>query len=220
VGLPARGKSFIARKLVNYLTWRGNQCRIFNVGKYRRGLVMDSTSTSTTISDTKTRNTNANTSSSSSSLLLPTEQQSSQSQPQPQSSPQNQQNADFFDESNHEATKLRQQAAQLALHETLEWLQGEDYSATGSSTGHESFSSDELTLEDHMPSHSSAAGGGHHQSSHRYVIQKERKKERKNAILCFNTIQCIQTNEVMNRVSHVLFPSLQLETTISPHCYF
>jgi len=26
----------VARKLLNYLTWRGNKCKIFNVGKYRR----------------------------------------------------------------------------------------------------------------------------------------------------------------------------------------
>ena len=36
VGLPARGKSFIARKLENFFLWRANQCKIFNVGKYRR----------------------------------------------------------------------------------------------------------------------------------------------------------------------------------------
>lgn len=36
VGLPGRGKSFIARKLQNFLNWRGNDCRVFNVGKYRR----------------------------------------------------------------------------------------------------------------------------------------------------------------------------------------
>jgi len=36
VGLPGRGKSFIARKLDSYLTWRGNRVRVFNVGQYRR----------------------------------------------------------------------------------------------------------------------------------------------------------------------------------------
>lgn len=36
VGLPGRGKSFIARKLQNFVTWRGSECRVFNVGKYRR----------------------------------------------------------------------------------------------------------------------------------------------------------------------------------------
>lgn len=36
VGLPARGKSFVARKLLNYLNWSGSHCKIFNVGRYRR----------------------------------------------------------------------------------------------------------------------------------------------------------------------------------------
>ncbi|GMH95925.1 hypothetical protein TrVE_jg11884 [Triparma verrucosa] len=36
VGLPGRGKSFIGRKLANYLNWKGHRCKVFNVGKYRR----------------------------------------------------------------------------------------------------------------------------------------------------------------------------------------
>lgn len=36
VGLPARGKSFVARKLLNFLEWHGCLCKIFNVGRYRR----------------------------------------------------------------------------------------------------------------------------------------------------------------------------------------
>ncbi len=39
VGLPARGKSYIARKLARYLRWRGQDTRVFNVGMYRRELV-------------------------------------------------------------------------------------------------------------------------------------------------------------------------------------
>lgn len=36
VGLPARGKTHIARKVARYLTWVGVSCRVFNVGQYRR----------------------------------------------------------------------------------------------------------------------------------------------------------------------------------------
>lgn len=36
VGLPARGKSFVARKLINFLEWNGIDTKIFNVGRYRR----------------------------------------------------------------------------------------------------------------------------------------------------------------------------------------
>ena len=36
VGLPARGKTFISRSIVKFLNERGFECRIFNVGEYRR----------------------------------------------------------------------------------------------------------------------------------------------------------------------------------------
>ena len=36
VGLPARGKSLIAGKIVRYLKWLSVTARIFNVGSYRR----------------------------------------------------------------------------------------------------------------------------------------------------------------------------------------
>jgi len=36
VGLPARGKTFIARKVGRYLSWLGFKTRVFNVGTYRR----------------------------------------------------------------------------------------------------------------------------------------------------------------------------------------
>jgi len=36
VGLPARGKSFISRKVCRFLEWRGFATRVFNVGMYRR----------------------------------------------------------------------------------------------------------------------------------------------------------------------------------------
>jgi broad specificity phosphatase PhoE/predicted kinase len=36
VGLPARGKTFIARKIARYLAWSGRRTKVFNVGSYRR----------------------------------------------------------------------------------------------------------------------------------------------------------------------------------------
>lgn len=39
VGLPARGKSYVARRLCRYMGWKGVPCRIFNAGNYRRVLL-------------------------------------------------------------------------------------------------------------------------------------------------------------------------------------
>jgi broad specificity phosphatase PhoE/predicted kinase len=39
VGLPARGKTYIARKMARYLSWLGYLTRTFNVGDYRRAIV-------------------------------------------------------------------------------------------------------------------------------------------------------------------------------------
>jgi broad specificity phosphatase PhoE/predicted kinase len=39
VGLPARGKTYIARKIARYLSWLGYATRTFNVGEYRRSQV-------------------------------------------------------------------------------------------------------------------------------------------------------------------------------------
>ncbi|CAJ0580417.1 unnamed protein product, partial [Mesorhabditis spiculigera] len=36
VGLPARGKTYISKKLCRYLKWIGIKTRVFNVGEYRR----------------------------------------------------------------------------------------------------------------------------------------------------------------------------------------
>ena len=36
VGLPARGKTYVARKIMRYLNWLGHKTKLFNVGNYRR----------------------------------------------------------------------------------------------------------------------------------------------------------------------------------------
>ncbi len=89
VGLPGRGKSFIARKLQTFLTWRGNECEIFNVGKYRRKVQADFISSA----NDKSNKENPGAC-----------------------------DANFFDSKNPQASKLRQQAASLALQDMLKWL--------------------------------------------------------------------------------------------------
>ncbi|KAG5512410.1 hypothetical protein GH5_08261 [Leishmania sp. Ghana 2012 LV757] len=39
VGLPGRGKSFISKRLMRYINWKGVPCRVFNAGNYRRQLL-------------------------------------------------------------------------------------------------------------------------------------------------------------------------------------
>ncbi|XP_031557305.1 6-phosphofructo-2-kinase/fructose-2,6-bisphosphatase 3-like, partial [Actinia tenebrosa] len=39
VGLPARGKTYMAKKLGRYLNWISIQTKVFNVGEYRRKVV-------------------------------------------------------------------------------------------------------------------------------------------------------------------------------------
>lgn len=99
VGLPARGKSFVSRKMQLYLQWSGVNCRIFNVGKYRREAhalyVQEQTLTSDEMSDRKKKG------------LC---------------------DADFFDPANKEAKAVREKAADLALRDMLRWLDEDDYS--------------------------------------------------------------------------------------------
>src|SRR5260370_16961291 len=38
-GLPARGKSYTARRIERYLSWLGYRTGVFNVGEYRRARV-------------------------------------------------------------------------------------------------------------------------------------------------------------------------------------
>lgn len=38
VGLPARGKTYTARKMVRYLSWKGMKTKVFNVGNFRRSM--------------------------------------------------------------------------------------------------------------------------------------------------------------------------------------
>ncbi|KNC96324.1 hypothetical protein, variant [Spizellomyces punctatus DAOM BR117] len=44
VGLPARGKSYICKKLVRYLSWSGFNTRVFNVGNRRRVMATSTSS--------------------------------------------------------------------------------------------------------------------------------------------------------------------------------
>ncbi|CAD8177796.1 unnamed protein product [Paramecium pentaurelia] len=74
VGLPARGKTYISRKLHRYLNWLGYNCKVFNIGNYRRE-------------------------------ICGTECDKS-----------------FFDSKNEQATKARNECAQMALNDLINYL--------------------------------------------------------------------------------------------------
>lgn len=104
VGLPARGKSFLARKLQAYLTWYGTHCKIFNVGKYRREAYAQ--------------------------LIQQKEQELQQQSVDDQNPDANSKerlqtgacDASFFDADNKEAAALREHVAEVALRDMLRWL--------------------------------------------------------------------------------------------------
>lgn len=75
VGLPARGKTYMSKKLTRYLNWIGIDTKVFNVGEYRRRMTGSETVT-----------------------------------------------ADFFHPSNDDARRIREESAQAALADTVEWL--------------------------------------------------------------------------------------------------
>ena len=39
VGLPARGKSYLSKKMARYLNWAGLKSLVFNIGMYRRTII-------------------------------------------------------------------------------------------------------------------------------------------------------------------------------------
>ncbi|KAI1083898.1 bifunctional 6-phosphofructo-2-kinase/fructose-2,6-bisphosphate 2-phosphatase [Whalleya microplaca] len=125
VGLPARGKSYITKKLRRYLAWQQHNTAIFNVGNRRRVAGM--------ASPIKQRNENPM-----DSLQPPTAtirvngvapEQSPESPRKPSATDQNDsssvpmdQSAKFFNPQNEQTSRLRDQIAIDTLDELLEYL--------------------------------------------------------------------------------------------------
>ncbi len=96
VGLPARGKSYVTKKLCRYLNWLQHDTRIFNVGDRRRKL--------------RRRH-----------ITLPLEGPHPVTVTQA-SDHFNDHSANFFDPENDEAKRLREKAAMETLDELLDYL--------------------------------------------------------------------------------------------------
>lgn len=120
VGLPARGKSYITRKLRRYLSWQQHNTAIFNVGNRRRikANVLSPTKSSTGTPmdaprDAETGSLNGAHSDSHTTNYSPTSQEHSTLVDQ---------SAKFFDPKNSEAYKLREEMAIDTLDELLNYL--------------------------------------------------------------------------------------------------
>jgi hypothetical protein len=101
VGLPGRGKSFVARKLQFFLTWLGLECKIFNVGKYRREAAAQLAFEEAKIGTKSEREVAGSC------------------------------DADFFDPNNKKAAQLREKVADVALRDMLNWLDDEQDTQRG-----------------------------------------------------------------------------------------
>jgi len=153
VGLPGRGKSFIARKLESYLTWRGNRVKIFNVGKYRRERSdsCDTNNSEGALSRSSSRNdlsspTEGLSRINSRSDLSANSNSNSNSNTTPQSTPLDA--AEFFNSKNKEAKLLRESLAKAALKDMFSWFDEDD--------GNDVWGSSDMN----SPTNSSSSGGG------------------------------------------------------------
>ena len=134
VGLPARGKSYITKKIQRYLSWQQHECRIFNVGNRRRVAAggegpVGSAQNSPPRSPEKV----IRTASIAGIIDAPTqaahillngvdpvrEQQNLVKLPSAETMDQS---AEFFDPKNRKASQLREQVAMSTLDEVLEFL--------------------------------------------------------------------------------------------------
>jgi hypothetical protein len=105
VGLPARGKSYIAHKLVNYLNWTGRRARLFNVGAFRR-LASSSSSSPAADSSPEAAATGADGGDGASSTAKSGMRHDSE----------------FFSHANARARALRDELAFTVLQELCQWL--------------------------------------------------------------------------------------------------
>ncbi|KAL2891203.1 putative 6-phosphofructo-2-kinase PB17E12.14c [Ceratocystis lukuohia] len=117
VGLPARGKSYITNKLQRYLSWQQHNSRIFNVGNRRR--VVAGLTPATALPDAKP----SRDASKVASMILGGGPVNLPHPPELNlNDPNMDQSAQFFDPSNTEAAKLREQVAMATLDELLDYL--------------------------------------------------------------------------------------------------
>ncbi|KAJ2387913.1 6-phosphofructo-2-kinase, partial [Coemansia sp. RSA 2603] len=141
VGLPARGKSYIVKKLKRYLSWLGFQTKIFNVGDRRRlagstdDYEVSATGTATRLERTKSNSAKAEMHNQQQQQQQPcadcnkpgTQHTSTARQGDMQAASCTQcdtrHSSTFFDPDNKKAKQLREQVAMEVFEDLLRWLQ-------------------------------------------------------------------------------------------------
>lgn len=148
VGLPARGKSYITKKIQRYLSWQQHNSQIFNVGNRRRVVASaqsgpsDITAQTQTLTGLTSTNSRPGTDVASGAMDAPTQaahillngtessqnqesvlgNHSDESRQAPTSAEAMDQTAEFFDPSNERASQMREQVALSTLDELLDYL--------------------------------------------------------------------------------------------------
>lgn len=136
VGLPARGKSYITKKLQRYLSWQQHESRIFNVGNRRRIATGKRASVHPKLAPEPARldppveaatillnglpapNGNMR----ASYLEPPTLDLNAERRESTSEETENDQSANFFDPHNQKAAAMREQVAMETLDELLDYL--------------------------------------------------------------------------------------------------
>jgi 6-phosphofructo-2-kinase len=135
VGLPARGKSYITKKIQRYLSWQQHECRIFNVGNRRRvaaGTSVGPAGTPPKSPPGSPRSARLRAQSISGVIDAPTQAAhillngvdpfEGQKLTKLPSADTMEQSAEFFDPNNEKASQIREQVAMSTLDELLDFL--------------------------------------------------------------------------------------------------
>lgn len=120
VGLPARGKSYITKKLRRYLAWQQHNTRIFNVGNRRR--IQANMLSPKAVPQNPTDAPKEAAAVNGTQPKLDASTCDKPSSPSHDSSAQADHSAKFFDPKNSEAFKLREEMAIETLDELLDYL--------------------------------------------------------------------------------------------------
>lgn len=135
VGLPARGKSYITKKIRRYLSWQQHNTRIFNVGNRRR--VAAGTSADVNNSSPQPTSGVMDAPTQAAHILLNGVDPTQSSKQAPSNSKRTStaielmngepmdQTAEFFDPTNSKAAQIREQVALSTLDELLDFLLNE-----------------------------------------------------------------------------------------------